>query len=106
MANAYDTLSPVMLKVVRMIVDKAAIYQVEVGFCGEMARRPLDALALLAVGIRNLSVSTTAIGPVKAMIRQTVLSSLAAYVEYQLDSGEASLRHVLSAYAKDHGIPV
>ncbi len=106
MANAYDTLSPVMLKVVRMIVDKAAIYQVDVGFCGEMARRPLDALALLGVGMRNLSVSISAIGPVKAMIRQTELASLSEYVQFMLDSGEPSIRHHLASYAKDHGIPV
>ncbi|MFO0389678.1 MAG: phosphoenolpyruvate--protein phosphotransferase [Alphaproteobacteria bacterium] len=106
MANAYDTLSPVMLNVVKMIVEKAAMHKVEVGFCGEMARKPLDALALLAVGIRNLSVSTSALGSVKAMIRQTSLVSLTEYVQYQLDTGEASIRHLLAAYAKDHGIPV
>ena len=89
-----------------MIVEKAAMHKVEVGFCGEMARKPLDALALLAVGIRNLSVSTSALGSVKAMIRQTSLVSLTEYVQYQLDTGEASIRHLLAAYAKDHGIPV
>ena len=36
--------------------------------CGEMASKPLGALALIALGYRSLSLSATAHGPVKAMI--------------------------------------
>ena len=33
--------------------------------CGEMAGNPIEAMALIALGFRTLSVATTAIGPVK-----------------------------------------
>ena len=106
MADAYDTLSPVMLRVVREVVEKAAAHQVEVSFCGEMARKPLDALALIGVGVRSLSVSASSIGPVKAMIRSVTLSELDKYMRYLGTLSEPSVRQWLAAYARDHGIMV
>ncbi len=104
MAEWYDTLSPVMLKVVQGVVMKAKEYNVEVGFCGEMARKPLDALALLGVGVRSLSVSSSAIAPVKAMIVSLDLGDLSRYMDYLLTTDESSVRHWLAAYARDHNI--
>ena len=104
MADAYDTLSPVMLRVVRQIIQEAEKHNVEVSFCGEMARRPLDAMALIAVGARSLSVSASALGPLKAMIRSMEVSQVTEYMQYLIDSDDSSLRQFLSAYAKDHGI--
>ena len=106
MANSYDTLSPVMLRVVRSVIEKANAYGVEVSFCGEMARKPLDALALVGVGVRSLSVSASAIGPLKAMIRSLTLSELEKYMDYLLQSSDPSVRNWLQAYAFDHGITV
>lgn len=106
MADTYDTLSPVMLKVVRMVVEKAGQYGVEVSFCGEMARKPLDALALIGVGVRSLSVSASAIGPLKAMIRSATLTECRDYLTYLMGSSGPSIRSWLSAYARDHKIVV
>ena len=39
-----------------------------VTLCGELASKPLGALALVALGYRSLSVTPSAIGPVKAML--------------------------------------
>lgn len=106
MAGSYDTLSPVMLRLVHEVIEKARSHQVEVGFCGEMARKPLDALALIGVGVRSLSVSASAIGPLKAMIRSMNLSEVTTYLHYLLGSSEPSVRHWLAAYAKDHDIAI
>ena len=107
MADSYDTLSPVMLKVVQGVVQKAAQYHVEVSFCGEMARRPLDALALISVGVRNLSVSASALGAIKAMVRSVNLAESSNYVEYLLANHHpSSIRSWLASYARDHGVIV
>lgn len=106
MAGRYDTLSPVMLRLVAEVIEKAHEHQVEVSFCGEMARKPLDALALIGVGVRSLSVSASAIGPIKAMIRSVELADLTSYLQYLLGSSEPSVRHWLAAYAKDHEIAI
>ena len=36
--------------------------------CGELAGSPLEAMALIGLGFRSLSMAPPAIGPVKAMI--------------------------------------
>ena len=36
--------------------------------CGEMGGRTLEAMALMALGFREFSMSATSIGPIKAMI--------------------------------------
>ena len=43
-----------------------------------MAGRPVEALALLAIGVRSLSMAPGAIGPVKAMIRSLDLDEAIA----------------------------
>jgi phosphotransferase system, enzyme I, PtsP len=106
MNDRYDTLSPIMLSVVHHITQAAARHNVEVSFCGEMARRPIDALALLGTGIRSLSVSASAIGPLKAMIRSLTLSELTPYIDYLRTSPDASIRHRLTDYVRDHKIVV
>jgi len=106
MADAYDTLSPVMLRVVRQVVQHADAKGVEVCFCGEMARKPLDALALLGVGVRSLSASASAMGPLKAMIRSVNAEQIIKYMDHLITSDAPTLRHFLSAYARDHGIVV
>lgn len=106
MADSYDTLSPILLRVIRQIVEQAKKHDVEVCFCGEMARRPLDALALLGVGIRSISASASAMGPLKAMIRTTDSANVADYMQYLLQSDAPTIRQSLAAYAQDHGIIV
>jgi phosphotransferase system, enzyme I, PtsP len=106
MADSYDTLSPVMLRVVKEVVSKAQKHNVEVGFCGEMARRPLDALALLGVGVRSISASASSIGSLKAMIRSVKLTEVTEYMDYLIQSSDPTIRRWLSAYARDHGIMI
>ena len=106
MTDSYDTLSPVMLRVVSDVVSKARDYDVEVSFCGEMARKPLEALALMGIGVRSLSVSASGIGPLKAMIRSVDLAQLSLYMTRLKAMSDPSIRHWLSAYARDHGIVI
>ena len=37
--------------------------------CGEMAGRPLEAMALIGLGAENFSITPAGVGPVKAMVR-------------------------------------
>ncbi len=104
MVGSYDTLSPIMLNVVKQVVEKAKTHNVEVSFCGEMARKPLDALALIGLGVRSLSVSAAAIGSLKSMIRSMSVSELTAYIDYVITLSEPTSRQWLANYARDHGI--
>ena len=52
----------------RDIVDKGRDHNKPVTLCGELASQPIGALALIGLGYRSLSLSPSAVGPVKAML--------------------------------------
>ena len=106
LSDRYDTLSPVVIKVLRNIVDECAKTNVSVGFCGDMASRPLDAMVLVGIGLRNLSMPPSAISPVKAMIRTIDSGHLRAYLEYLAELPDHSVRGLLAKYARDHGVEI
>ena len=66
LADRYDTLSPAMLGMLRAADPaNARPAGVPISLCGEMAGHPLDAMALLAIGFRTLSMAAPSIGPVQ-----------------------------------------
>lgn len=106
-ADRYSILSPIMFNVLRSIVTSAAKYNVEVGFCGEMASRPVQAMCLLALGFRSLSMPASYIGAIKAMIRSLDLAKLTEFFDSLASREDAgNLAAVISAYAHDNGILV
>src|SRR5580704_8899491 len=67
-ANRFDPISVPVLRALKMISDKGRAAGKPVALCGELASTPLGALALVAVGYRVLSLTPSAVGPVKAML--------------------------------------
>jgi phosphotransferase system enzyme I (PtsP) len=104
MNNRYDLLSPALLRVLRMLVLKCHAANVSLSLCGEMASRPLDAMALLGVGLRRLSMSAPAFFEVKAMVRSLQVGALQGYMESLYNLPDRSVRARLRAYARDHGV--
>lgn len=106
-ANRFDTLGAPVLRALKRISDVAAKGGTPVTLCGEMGGRPIEALALIGLGYRGLSMSPANIGPLKAMILKTDIAELRAFVEERLArrDGAASLREPLRAYAQAKGIP-
>ena len=103
-AKRYDNLNPASLTLIRLIVHSAAENSGDLSLCGEMAGRPLDAMALLGLGIRTLSMQPGQIGPIKMMIRSLHLGEVAAFVDRLCGRTDHSLRTRLSAFAAERGI--
>ena len=103
-ANRYDVLSPALLSALRDILNKCQAAGVPVSLCGEMAGHPLEAMALLGLGMTSLSLSPSAFGSVKAMVLSTDMSELGAFMDTLLSAPDHSLRRKLKAYALDHGV--
>src|SRR4029077_17654096 len=76
LADRYDPLSMPMLALFREVIAKTRDAGVPLSMCGEMAGSPLEAMALIALGFRTLSMAATAIGPVKTMIRSLDASAV------------------------------
>lgn len=105
-AARYDTLSPALLRLLHFVVEKTRPVGVDLSVCGEMAGRPVEALALLAIGVRTLSMSPASIGPVKAMIRSLDLAEASAFVSSALEQPDRPLRETLRLFAADHAIEI
>ncbi|MEN9707778.1 MAG: phosphoenolpyruvate--protein phosphotransferase, partial [Pseudomonadota bacterium] len=107
-STRFDPLSPSMLRALKSITDKAAIHGTSVTLCGEMGGKPLDALALIGIGYRNLSMSPASIGPVKAMLLALDASEAQAFIAEKLDgkSGADSIREDLRSFAEAKGVPL
>ena len=55
LAQRYDWLSPAILRFLKRILDTARAAEVPVRICGEMAGRPLEAMALIGIGADSLA---------------------------------------------------
>jgi len=106
LADRYDSLAPAALFFLRNLVDSCAQANIPITLCGEIAGRPLEAMALVGIGFRRLSMSPSSIGPVKSMIRSLSAADLTRYIETLGDQAEHSLRQKLRQFAVDHGVMI
>jgi len=105
-ADRYDPLSPAALNFLGSLVEQCDAAQTPISLCGEMAGRPLDAMALVGLGFRTLSMAPSSIGPVKTMIRSLSAGDLKRYLDSLQDVAEHSLREKLREFAVDHGVMI
>ena len=104
LAERYDWLSIAILRFLNRVVGACKEHQVPVGICGEMGGRTLEAMALLGLGIRRLSITPASVGPVKAMIRSVELKPLQEAMQRILTDGTSNARHALTSWAQSHNI--
>ncbi len=104
LSGRYDPLSPAALGAMRMIVEKAQAHGKSVTLCGELGGRPLEAMGLVGVGLKSMSMVPSGIGPVKAMIRSLDRSKLWGFMEPRLRSGVHSVRPDLLEFAQRNGV--
>jgi phosphotransferase system enzyme I (PtsP) len=104
LAERYDWLSPSILRFLRRVLRDLEGHAVDLTVCGEMGGRQLEALALIALGIRRLSITPAAIGPVKEMVRKIDLPAAREAMAGWLACPPPSIRQALSDWACAHGI--
>ncbi|MBV9235229.1 MAG: phosphoenolpyruvate--protein phosphotransferase [Xanthobacteraceae bacterium] len=105
-ADRFDPLSRPVLAALKAIVDKGRAYGKPVTLCGELASKPIGALALVALGYRSLSLSPSAIGPVKALLLETNARKAAdmLYPLVEKPVPGASIRERLTQFAEAEGL--
>ncbi len=105
-SDRFDPLSAPVLRALKEIADKARKHGKPVSLCGELASQPIGALALAIIGYRALSLSPSAVGPVKALLldldtrrgQEAILPYLAQPV------GSVSIRSKLEDFAAAEGL--
>jgi phosphotransferase system enzyme I (PtsP) len=104
LAGRYDPLSPPVLTFLSALVEQATAAGKPTMLCGDLASRPLEAMALVGLGFRGLSMPAASIGPVKEMVRRLELAPLARYLRGLMSLPDHSVREKLRIYAQEHGI--
>ena len=104
LAERYDWLSPAILRFIRRVIGQLDGHAVDLTVCGEMGGRQLEALALLGVGIRRLSITPAAVGPIKELVRKIDLAAIEKAMDGWLAAPPPNLRAALNEWACQHGI--
>jgi phosphoenolpyruvate-protein phosphotransferase (PTS system enzyme I) len=71
--HLYHPLHPAVLRLIKLTIDGAAAASKPVSLCGDMAGEPLYAQILLGLGLREYSMTATAIPNVKTALRASRL---------------------------------
>ena len=105
-ADRFDALSAPMLRALALVAAAAMKHKRPVTVCGELASKPLGALALTALGYRSLSLVPSAVGPVKAMLLDLDAGKAEAMLRPLIEkpAGSVKIRERLTAFAAEHGL--
>ena len=104
LAERYDWLSVSILRFLDRVIAPARAAGVPVAVCGEMGGRPLEAMALIGLGVERLSITPAAVGPLKAMVRSLDRAALTARLRGWLAAPPADLRAALTSWAAVEGV--
>ncbi len=104
LAERYDWLSPAILRFLSRVVLGVAGHPVDITVCGEMGGRRLEALALLGLGIRRLSITPAAVGPIKELVRKVDLGEITSAMNAWLAMPPPDMRAALLAWAAEREI--
>lgn len=106
LAERYDILSPPALRLLKHVRDACAAADTPVSVCGEIAGRPLEALALLALGFDRLSMPAAGVEPVKRAALEIDTQAAAAALAPLLSSDADSVREPWAAFAATLDAPL
>jgi phosphotransferase system enzyme I (PtsP) len=106
LAQRYDWLSPAILRFLKRVLDACRAAGVPARICGEMAGRPLEALALIGIGAESFSITPAAVGPIKAMVRSVDASAARARLDQLLAKPPRDMRKALADWARRHSVTI
>jgi phosphotransferase system enzyme I (PtsP) len=105
-AQRFDPLSAPVLRALRAVTEAGCKHDKLVTVCGELASKPIGALALVAIGYRALSVTPSALGPVKALLLDLDARKAKKMLDPLIDkpAGSVAIRERLQAFAEAEGL--
>jgi phosphotransferase system enzyme I (PtsP) len=108
LAKQYDPIALPRLRAIRMVVEAAQRYGVPITMCGELAGKPVEALALMAIGMTRLSMGPASIGPIKELVLNVELKPIQEAVFAALSDGAngISIRDLLLAWIEKQDLPI
>jgi len=107
-SKSYDPIGLPRLRAIRLVVDAARRHNKPVTMCGELAGKPMEALALMAIGMTRLSMGPASIGPIKEMILNLELKPIRDAVAAALSDGAdgVGIRELLTEWVEKQNLPM
>jgi phosphotransferase system enzyme I (PtsP) len=106
LAQRYDWLSPAILRFLKRVIDQCHKAGVPARVCGEMAGRPLEAMALIGIGAEKFSITPAGVGPMKAMIRSLDAAAIRSRMDQLLARPPKDMRKALADWARRHSVVI
>jgi phosphotransferase system, enzyme I, PtsP len=105
-STRFDPLSAPVLRALNDIAARARAHGKPATVCGELASQPIGALALAALGYRSLSLTPSAVGPVKALLVDLDASKAAEFLYPLIEKPTAGvpIRAHLEKFAASGGL--
>jgi phosphotransferase system enzyme I (PtsI) len=95
-AHLYDPTHPVVLRVLKQIVDTGHAHKIKVSVCGEMAGDSIYVPLLLGLGVDELSMTPTLLPSVKFIIRAMKMSDAKALAAEALKQTDPKKTYALA----------
>ncbi|MHA7899138.1 MAG: phosphoenolpyruvate--protein phosphotransferase [Henriciella sp.] len=103
-SERYPFVSRPVMRFLAQVFETCTRLRIPVSICGEGAGRPLEALCLIGLGYRSLSMPGGGIGPVKRMLRSLDLSEFGPAFADLLQKRDPALREGVLEIALSQGI--
>jgi phosphotransferase system enzyme I (PtsP) len=107
-AKSYDPIAMPRLRAFRQIVEAAKRFNVPLTMCGELAGKPIEALALMSIGMTRLSMGPPSVGPIKEMLLGLELEPIRRSIAAALleGAGGVPIRELLGEWVARQSLPV
>ena len=100
----YDVLNVSFLGLLEHVVARCTPFATKLSYCGEDAGRPIEAVALAAIGLHHLSMRPASIGPVKSLLRGVDLAGARAVLDRARADGAETARPALMEWLTTQSI--
>ena len=105
-SERYDVVSRPVMRFLEFVRSECTRLDIPVSVCGEVASRPIEALCLLGLGYKKLSMPAAGVGPVKRMLRSLDLAAFREPFLQAVHSSNGTFRNEVLALADLQNIAV
>ena len=100
----FDPMHPAVLRAIKMVADAGNKMQIRVNVCGEMGSNPAQVIMLLGLGLRDLSMTPSAVPAIRRLVRSIKLTDAEKFATHAMSlNTPAEVHHFVQTHLSDLG---
>jgi phosphotransferase system enzyme I (PtsI) len=100
----FDPMHPAVLRAIKYVADAAHRMRIPINVCGEMASNPAQVIILLGLGLKDLSMTPTAIPAIRRLVRSIDLDTAQNIAAHAITlTTPAEVHRYMQAHLSDLG---